>query len=67
MIKVRKGNGIILGLSEENIKSLKDNQPIKFNLGDIIDGDPRVVYIIAGKTDDSMLLSIKRITQKNDN
>lgn len=60
MIKMRKGNTLILGLSEENIKRLKSDQPIKFNLNVLIPGQNYEVFIIAGKTEESMYLSLKQ-------
>lgn len=63
MIKLRKGNAIILGLSEENIKRLQSDQPIKFNLSVLIPGQDYEVFIIAGKTEESMYLSLQQQIQ----
>lgn len=35
MVKALKGNLIILGLSDENIKRLQQDEPIKFNLKEL--------------------------------
>lgn len=63
MIKVRKGNTLILGLSETNIDRLQKNQPIRFKLSELVPGSDDTVFIIAGKTEDSMALSIKQMTE----
>lgn len=58
MIKFKKGNTIVLGLSDENISRLKDGQPIKFNLSEL--GLPdNTVIIFNGKTEDEMYKVIK--------
>lgn len=67
MIKLRKDKTIVLGLSEENITRLKKNQPIRFKLSDLIPGDEHTVFIIAGKTEDSMALSIKSFVETTGN
>ena len=54
MIKLRKGNKIVLGLSDENIRRLKDNQPIKFNMSELNIGDYDL-FIIHGKTEESIM------------
>lgn len=53
MIKALKGNCIVLGLSDENIKRLTQNQPIKFNLNELGLED-RIVYIFNGKDEQTM-------------
>lgn len=65
MIKMRKGNTLILGLSEENIKRLKQNQPIRFKLSELVPGSEDTVFIIAGKTEESMALTLKTMTESN--
>lgn len=35
MVKALKGNMIVIGLSDENINRLKQDQPIKFNLQEL--------------------------------
>lgn len=58
MIKFKKGNTIVLGLSDENISRLKAGQPIKFNLSEL--GLPdNTVIIFNGKTEDEMYKVIK--------
>lgn len=61
MIRDRKGKSIILGLSEENIKRLQDDQYIKFNLNILIPGQDYEVVIFAGKTDESMILMMQTL------
>lgn len=53
MVKALKGNMIFLGLSDENIKRLKQDQPIKFNLKDLGLQDMEVV-IFNGKSEFEM-------------
>ena len=51
MIKARSTKGdLILGLSEENVKRLKDGQPIKFNMKEILGIDAECV-IMYGETE----------------
>lgn len=63
MIKLRKDKTIVLGLSEENIKRLQKGDPIRFMLSELIPGDDHKVFIIAGKTEESMYLSLKTMTE----
>lgn len=65
MIKARKGNNIILGLSDENINRLRKNQPIKFKLNEIMkEADPSIdVFIITGKTEENMMLTLKQFSE----
>lgn len=58
MIKAKKGNMIILGLSDENIERLKSGQPIKFNLKELGLSDMEVL-IFNGKTEQVMYEMIK--------
>lgn len=58
MVKFKKGNTLVLGLSDENIARLKDGQPIKFNLNEVGMGD-NIVIIFNGKTEDEMYKVIK--------
>lgn len=53
MIKAKKGNMMILGLSDENLKRLKQDQPIKFNMKDI-GFDDIDVLIFNGKDEQAM-------------
>lgn len=48
MVKVKSGNTLIFGLTDENIKRLTDNQPIKFNLQEMGMDDINI-FIIHGK------------------
>lgn len=63
MIKLKKDKNLILGLSEENVKRLQSGQPIKFNLNVLLPGQDFNVFIIAGKTEESMYLSLKQIIE----
>jgi len=54
MIKLKKDNLIILGLSDENLRRLKNNEPIRFNLKDLDLQDIDVV-IFNGKDENTML------------
>jgi hypothetical protein len=65
MIKMRKGNTLILGLSEENIKRLQMNQPIRFNLNVLIPDQDFNVFIVSGKTEESIGLTLQQLTQPN--
>ena len=63
MIKARTKNQIVLGLSHENLKRLKDQQPIKINLKELkfdssIDINEIEIFIFAGETEESMYLSM---------
>lgn len=58
MVKALKGNMIILGLSDENIKRLKKDQPIKFNLKEL--GLPDFeVFIFTAKDEQAMYEMMK--------
>lgn len=54
MIKLRKDNIIVLGLSDENMKRLADNQPIKFKMSELILGSNLEVFIFNGKDEETM-------------
>ena len=60
MIKVKMGGLYILGLSAENIKRLKDDQPIYFDLAELgLKGKMSIIY---GETEQSltdMILDLK--------
>lgn len=58
MIKALKGNMIILGLSDENVKRLTNDQPIKFNLKELGLSDMDV-FIFHGKTEQVMQKMMK--------
>jgi len=51
MIKAKAGNLIILGLSDENLRRLQNNEPIKFNAGEIGLHSHFEIVIIYGKTE----------------
>jgi glutamine amidotransferase PdxT len=53
MIKAKKGKMMILGLSDENLKRLKRDQPIKFNMKDL-GFDDVDVFIFNGKDEQVM-------------
>lgn len=53
MIKAIQGNRIILGLSDENIRRLQKDEPIKFNLKELGFEDFEVL-IFNGKTEQDM-------------
>lgn len=71
MIKARKNNLIILGLSEENIKHLQKDHPIRFKLSELKIPDGMTneceVLIFAGKTEQTMGLTLKKMIQPNIN
>ena len=51
MIKARAGNLIILGLSDENLRRLQNNEPIKFNAGELGLPPHLEIVIVYGKTE----------------
>lgn len=53
MIKLKKGNKLVFGLSDENMKRLKSGEPIKFNLSELGMEDTDV-YIFNGKDERTM-------------
>ena len=58
MIKAKKGNMLILGLSDENIERLKRDEPIKFNMSAV--GFPDIdVFIFSGKDEQTMQAMMK--------
>lgn len=63
MIKARRGNLIIFGLSNHNMKRLAKGQPIKFKLSEIMAEAPKDIDIIImnGVTEDSIMLSLKQL------
>lgn len=58
MVKARKGNLILLGLSDENMKRLGGNEPIKFKLSDLkldpTELNDYEVIIYNGRTEETM-------------
>jgi len=66
MITARKGNLIILGLSDENMKRLKDDQPIKFKLSELKlpdNYDNYEVMIYNGRTEETMAATLNQMAQ----
>lgn len=58
MIKLKKGNSIVFGLSDENIKRLQGGNPIHFNLNEL--GMPDTdVFIFNGKDEQEMYKMFK--------
>lgn len=53
MIKAVKDNVIILGLTDENLRRMQNDQPIKFNTKELGLGDFEV-FIIHGKDEDAI-------------
>lgn len=54
MIKAKKGNTVILGLSDENMRRLKNGEPIKFNMKKDLDMEDVDIVIFNGRTEESM-------------
>jgi hypothetical protein len=65
MIKALAGDMIIIGLSDENMKRLKEDQPIHFNLSEL-GLENREVLIFAGKDEESMAEHFRIIFTKNE-
>ncbi len=65
MIKARKGNLILIGLSDENMKRLAKDQPIKFPLNNLkLDADNLNNYqvmIYNGRTEESMAAALNQM------
>ena len=59
MMKLKKGNLIVLGLSDENMKRLANGQPIKFNLKRDLDMEDIDVLIFNGRTEESMFEQVE--------
>ena len=53
MLKAKMGDTVIIGLSDENMKRLKNDQPIKFSLKEIGLGKGEM-FIFNGTTEESM-------------
>lgn len=58
MIKAKQGNTLILGLSDENLKRLKNGEPIKFNMKEV-GFDNIDVVIFNGKDEQKMKNDLK--------
>jgi hypothetical protein len=67
MIKAKTTqNDLLLGLSEENIKRLKEGMPIKFNLAEIYpEIDKGSCFIIYGETEEAIAKTL-RITPETE-
>lgn len=58
MVKAKRGNQLIIGLSDENLKRLQKDQPIKFNMADV--GFPAIeIFIFNGKDEQTMYSMMK--------
>jgi hypothetical protein len=58
--KTDNGDIVILGLSEENIKRMKDNKPMLIDLKEV--GIPGIkIMIFTGKTEEEMFEDFKEI------
>jgi hypothetical protein len=55
MVKIRKGDKVILGLSNRNMKSLAKGKTLKLNLKDVEYGDIEI-SIFSGTSDVKMYL-----------
>ena len=53
MIKAKKGNTVLIGLSDENLRRLKNKEPIHFNLKELNLPDIDVL-IFNGKDEETM-------------
>lgn len=62
MVKAVIGGKVILGLSDENVKRLKDDQPIMFNLKELGLSDTDVI-IMNGKTEESIKETLLKATK----
>lgn len=58
MMKLKKGNLLIFGLSDGNIERLKNNEPIKFNLQELGLQDMDII-ILSAKDEDTMYQMFK--------
>ncbi len=58
MIKIRKDNVLVFGITDENIERLKKDQPIKFNLNEL-GMDDVTVFICHGKNEDELYKQFK--------
>lgn len=58
MIKIRKGNILVFGITDENIERMKKDEPIKFNLNEL-GLDDITVYICRGKDEKELYEQFK--------
>jgi len=69
MIKARRGNLIILGLSDENMKRLANNEPIKFKMKDLKlklspeHYDDYEVIIFNGRSESTMAAALNQMAK----
>ena len=59
MVKMRKGNVIVLGLSAENVKRLQSSDPIMF-AGEQIGLDGLTIYIVHGETEADIVAELTK-------
>lgn len=58
MVKLKAGNNASFGLTDENLRRLKEGEPIQFNMNEL--GFPdMVITIFHGKTEQSIYESVK--------
>ncbi len=64
MMKLKKGNLVVLGLSDENMKRLSKGEPIKFNLQSL--EMPNIdIFIFNGRTEESMFEMVDQFIDIN--
>lgn len=59
MMKLKKGNLLVFGLSNENMNRLKKGEPIKFNLKELGMSDTDIL-IFNGKNEQTMYEMVKQ-------
>ena len=64
MVKLKTGNSIVLGLSDENMKRLAADQPIKFNLKELGLQDIQV-FIFNGRNEETMTYFLNQLHPKD--
>lgn len=62
MIKARSGNNLIFGLSEENIKRLKEGKPIKIEAEEMGLKGLGVILILYGRTEKDIVFELEAAT-----
>ena len=63
MIKARKGDVVILGLSRMNIERLMEDQPIRFE-GDELGFPGKTFYILFGETEQTIVNELNDLNGK---
>ena len=59
MLKILNGRMVMLGLSDENMRRLANDEPIKFNLNSL--GLPdQEIFIFTGKDEKTMMKQFKQ-------